>query len=210
MINKPIGGLMGRKTRIIIDKTCQIPFSWMVMRICLVVSLLLHVILILAIQKAFPVNWINNPLRTYHVELLRPPIDHLAAQEITGAGLDSLIPPETRPDKELEETISLDTEDKRYWSYVKIIKTRLSNNWKYPQEAWGNLIEGKVMVMFRLTRQGHLINVEILQPSGFTVLDNEAARAIRASAPFPSFPDSVTATRLNIGVNFSYQIAVRQ
>lgn len=210
MINKPIGGLMGRKTRIIIDKTCQIPFSWMVMRICFIVSLLLHVILILAMQKALPVNWLNNPLRTYYVELIRPPIDHLAAQEITGTGLDSLSPPETRPDKEIEETISLDTEDKRYCSYVKIIKDRLSNNWKYPQEAWENLIEGKVMVIFRLTRQGHLINVEILHPSGFTVLDNEAARAIRASAPFPSFPDSVNATRLNIRANFSYQIAALQ
>ena len=41
-----------------------------VMKICLVVSLLIHLSMLLGIQKAFPINWFPEPLRTYHVELI--------------------------------------------------------------------------------------------------------------------------------------------
>ncbi|MBN1277345.1 MAG: energy transducer TonB [Deltaproteobacteria bacterium] len=197
---------MVRKFRITIDGH----FSMKTMRVWFTASLLIHVILILMIQKAFPVNWFESSLRTYHVELLRPPLDHLAARAISGAGLDTITPPEKPEGSKAEETVSLDNEDKRYSSYLKIIKDRLAYNWQYPRFAWENLMEGNVMVMFRLDMQGNLMNIEIQHASGFAVLDDEVARAIRISSPFPPFPDSVTAERLNIVANFTYQIAAHQ
>jgi protein TonB len=100
----------------------------------------------------------------------------------------------------------LDTKDKRYVPYAKLVKARLMQNWKYPEEALDKLIEGKLLALFSLDRQGRLLEIEIIQLSGFEVLDREAIRAIRASAAFPPFPSSVTVSRLNIEASFDYRL----
>jgi len=179
-----------------------------VMKSCLVVSLLVHSIILIGLQKAFPVDWIAEPLRTYRVELLRPPIDPEEDVKKPATKLEkakhekkSLTPEET------EDTISLETKDKRYSSYAKIIKARLMKQWKYPPEARENLIEGEVLVLFSLNTEGHLKGINILQPSQYGILDKETIRTIRDAAPFPPFPGSVTVKKLNIKANFAYRIA---
>jgi TonB family protein len=111
---------------------------------------------------------------------------------------------------EAEDTISLDTKDKRYTSYAKAIKARLIKHWEYPPEARENLIEGKVLIVFSLNRQGHLKEIRILQPSGYDILNREAERAIRSAAPFPPFPGSVTVARLNIKADFAYTLSAHK
>lgn len=180
------------------------------MRICLIISLLFHVCLLIVINKAFPISWMIMPLRTYHVELLRPPVDPLneekqAITDLSGANPDKKTLPE-----DTEDTISLDTKDKRYISYAGIIKERLIRHWEYPAKARKNLIEGQILVIFSLNRQGDLTSVKILSPSVHSILDDEATRAIRAAAPFPSFPGSVTVQKLNIKANFTYKLTARK
>lgn len=181
-----------------------------VMRITMAVSLLLHLCILVVVQQAFPINWITEPLRTYHVELFRPPVDLLEDEGIAAADLAKIKPDEKSPPEETEDTISLDTTDKRYSSYAKVIKARLMQHWKYPQEAWENLIEGKVMVLFTLNRQGHLKELKILHPSAYPILDREAEGAIRSAAPFPPFPGSVRVARLKIKADFNYKLTTKQ
>lgn len=184
--------------------------SGVTMRISLIISLLFHVCLLLAIQKAMPTNWITKPLRTYHVELLRPPVDPLADEETTGTDLAGAKILEKTLPEETDDTISLDTKDKRYRSYARMIKEKLMRHWRYPRQARENLIEGKVLVLFSLNRQGRLKDIKILQPSAFDILDEEAVRAIRAAATFPPFPASVTVARLNIKANFAYRLTTQR
>ncbi len=182
-----------------------------IMRMSLIISLLFHVSGLLAIQKAFPENWITSgPLRTYRIELLRPKVDpFLDDEEGEGTDLARIRPQEKEQLDKTGETISLNTKDKRYSIYAKIIKEKLAHHWKYPQEAWENLIEGKVLVLFMLNRQGRLMDIKIQQPSRFDILDREVERAIRDASPFPSFPDSITVQNLNIKANFTYRLTTR-
>jgi protein TonB len=137
-------------------------------------------------------------------------VDPIDDDETADADLAKINADEKERSEEAEDTISLDTKDKRYTSYAKAIKTRLMKHWEYPREARENLIEGKVLIVFSLNRQGHLKEIRILQPSGYDILNKEAERAIRSAAPFPSFPGSVTVARLNIKADFAYLLAANK
>lgn len=187
-----------------------LPRSRTVMRITLIISLLFHGGLLMGFQKAFPINWMMEPLRTYRVELIRPPMDPVDDQETGGADLARVKPEEDETPEKAEDTISLDTTDERYVSYARVIKERLMRNWTYPREARENLMEGKVLVLFTLNRQGNLNSIRILEPAAFEILDRETMKTIRTAAPFPPFPGSVTVKRLNIKANFAYRLTTRK
>lgn len=180
-----------------------------IMFVSLSVSFLLHVVLFLSLQKAFPLSWIAENMRTYQVELLRPPVVDLDRD--SGAGAEIGHEQEKRtPTEDDQETISLDTEDRRYVSYAKAIKERIAKQWTYPPDARASLIEGKLRLLFSLTRSGGISRIQILNPSGSAVLDQEAVRAVRAGSPYPSFPEHVTVGRLNIDANFEYRLTTKK
>lgn len=201
---------MGQKTNRKGNSGSRLPGRAAVMRTSLIISLSFHVCVLLVIQKTFPVNWISKPLRTYHVELLREPVDLLDDEEPARTDFTRIRSEHKTSPEQTEDTISLNTKDERYSSYARIIKKKLMRHWTYPREAWENLIEGNVLVLFTLNREGHLKDIRILQPSSSDILDQEAARAIRAAVPFPPFPGSVTVVRLNIKANFAYKLTPRR
>ncbi len=176
-----------------------------IMRICMIASVILHGAALLAINKALPINWSFKPLRTYRVDLLRPSVEKIEEKQ-EAPGLASLKNPERQPQRPSEDTISLDTTDTRYVSYAKVIKQALMREWQYPLVARENLIEGELMALFTLARDGALLDVGIINSSGYEVLDGEAVRAIRAAAPYPPFPGSVEVERLHIKAKFDYKL----
>lgn len=192
------------------NRAFTLPSGRVIIRISMLVSLLCHVCILIIAQRAFPINWFPEPLRTYHVELLRPPVDPFDDEETADTDLTKIKANEKAQPVEAEDTISLDTKDKRYTSYAKAIKARLIKHWEYPREARENLIEGKVLIVFSLNRQGHLKEIRILQRSGYDILNREAERAIRSAAPFPPFPGSVSVARLNIKADFAYMLSAHK
>jgi TonB family protein len=183
--------------------------SGTILRASLAVSVLLHAGLLLGIQQAFPVIWLNRPLRTFEVELFRPPVDPSSIEEGEGSRLAAARAAEETSPQDAEATISLDTKDRRYGSYARVIKERIAAHWKYPSEAKKNLIEGEVLLLFSLSPPGELTDLQVLASSGAPVLDQEAARAVRAASPFPPFPGSVSVKRLHIKADFSYRLQTR-
>lgn len=177
-----------------------------VLKISFVVSLLCHVGIVLAIQEVFPIPWAFPPVQSYSVEFIRPPVDPSAAEGAAGADLEKIKPFPVKPSDITEDTISLDTSDKRYVSYAGLIKSALLNHWEYPVKARENLIEGKLLILFTLNRAGHLQDVRIMKSSGYAILDNEALKAVRSSAPFAPFPPSVTVARLHVKARFAYRL----
>ncbi|SPD76159.1 hypothetical protein PITCH_A840045 [uncultured Desulfobacterium sp.] len=198
---------MVRETKIEISRAITMKTA-PVMKGSLFISLLFHCLLLISLQKTFHINWIKEPLRVYHVEMIRLPVDEL---DKDGAG-NRLSKNMTKEEhnENTEDTISLDTKDSRYTSYAKIIKSRLMQNWKYPKEAWENLIEGEITILFSIDRQGGLLDLTIMEPSRYEILDNETTHTIRTSAPFPPFPGSVTVKKLNIRANFSYRLGAKR
>ncbi len=180
------------------------------MKICLIVSFFFHGAFVLAFHEAFPWAFAEKELRTYKVEFIRPPVEDLEKDDLSDGEMGKAEEKKAPETAETQDTISLDTRDKRYVSYARVIRDGIARHWKYPPEARENLIEGKLMVLFSLGRNGDLQAVRILTSSGYTILDDEAVRAIRAAAPFPSFPGHITVNRLNIKANIDYRIASRR
>jgi TonB family protein len=182
----------------------------MILRISLIISFFLHIVLLITFQKAFPIHWVSEDLRTYRVELIRPPVETLDTTGRPDAQLTEAPQQETPAPEESQDTISLDTQDKRYITYAAAIKERISANWVYPEAAKDRLIEGRLTVLFSLSPRGELMETTFLSGSGYRVLDEEAARAIRSAAPFPSFPAHITVNRLNVKATFDYRITSRR
>lgn len=151
--------------------------------------------------------WSNPDLRTYNVEIIRPPTEGLDKGDLPGSGIDSLDREKETPSEDSEDTISLDTKDGRYIQYTGVIKKEILKNWDYPDEARLSLMEGEVMALFTLKRDGSMQQINIKSGSGHDILDKEVLRAIKASAPFPSFPDSIKVNRLNIKAKFDYRLS---
>jgi TonB family protein len=177
-----------------------------IMKVCLAISFLVHIFLLMSLQRAFP-DWKNTELRTYNIEIIRPPTEGLNKEEISGFGADSLEQKDTNASADSQETISLDTKDERYVQYAGIIKKNIMEHWDYPDEAKLSLWEGKAIAFFSLARNGSLTEIKITGTSGYDILDREVLRAVKASAPFPSFPASVKVNRLNIKASFDYRLS---
>jgi TonB family protein len=169
-----------------------------------------HLVLILIIQQFAPDIWRIEELKTYRVEFIRDAIDDIPFDKMTEREKENTIKKIIEADKKSEETISLDTVDKRYVSYTAVLKKRLAACWGYPKEAKEKSIEGKAHAIFSLTRDGHLTGVEVTGTSGYEILDQEGLDAIKRAAPFPPFPDSITVERLNINVTFEYRISAEK
>jgi TonB family protein len=59
-----------------------------------------------------------------------------------------------------------------------------------------------VRINLGIRKNGSLDKVELVRGSGNSVMDESLVLAIRKAAPFPKFPDDVTAEKLLIRANF--------
>ncbi len=110
------------------------------------------------------------------------------------------------PNLNIRETKSVDDALRQYCGKVK---RKIEKEKKYPRLAERNGYEGKVEIKFKILADGQVENVEIVNSSGYDVLDNEAVRAIRAAAPYSLIPEALAQTYLWIKVPLVFAITGR-
>ncbi len=73
-------------------------------------------------------------------------------------------------------------------------------NMNYPEEARRNNINGSLRLLVAISPDGSVANIEILQSSGHSVLDNAAIRIVQMASPFQPFTNEMrqTTDRLEI------------
>jgi len=169
------------------------------------ISIIIHIGIIIAFQGIFPFSLLRAERRTYKVDLIRPPIKEIKKNSKESDPAISQIHSEL-PVKTKEATISLDTKDPTYHPYTKVIKEKIYNSWIYPLSAQQNFIQGSLLIVFRLDKNGNLIDCNIDRSSGHEILDTQALKAIRLANPFPPFPENITVQLLNINASFVYQL----
>ncbi|GAG89721.1 unnamed protein product, partial [marine sediment metagenome] len=101
------------------------------------------------------------------------------------------------PKEPSEATISLDTKDSTYVPYTKVLKQRIRSHWIYPLSARENLIQGSLVIVFRLDSGGNLTACNVVRSSKHEILDRYALDAIRSANPFPPFPENIKVEFLN-------------
>jgi len=94
--------------------------------------------------------------------------------------------PERKPG---DNSVTLDTDEFKFISYNRWLKIKVESTLKYPELAAVSGLQGTLYIKFDIMKDGSVGNVELLKSSGYKILDDEALRAIRASAPFQPLPD---------------------
>ena len=91
-------------------------------------------------------------------------------------------------------------------AYVDSLRKKISANSRYPDYAKRTRREGTVDLVLVVGRNGELEKVEMSKSSGFIILDVEALRNVRESAPFDPVPDGSVPEPLTVGLTFSYKL----
>ncbi len=94
--------------------------------------------------------------------------------------------PEKKPG---DDSVTLDTDEFKFISYNRWLKIKVESVLKYPELAALSGLQGTLYIQFDIMKDGSLGNLELLKSSGYKILDDEALRAIRNSAPFQPLPD---------------------
>jgi len=106
--------------------------------------------------------------------------------------LKDLLPPVYRAYSEegrsTRGAIALDSQEPRYVTYLKSLKQAIEAEWIYPPAALRYGLQGKLRLEFTIVRNGKLEEIQLIRSSGSNLLDDEAVRAVRASAPFRPLP----------------------
>jgi len=102
--------------------------------------------------------------------------------------------------------ISLDTMAFSDTGYFAQIRGKLGKNNYYPPAAKLSGLQGKVKLLFRLAADGRLLDVRVVGPSGFPILDEAAESTVKKAAPFGALPKSMGKT-VNIEVTFEYALS---
>jgi protein TonB len=105
--------------------------------------------------------------------------------------------------------ISLDTTEVKYASYFARIKHQIERVWIYPSEAVQRGISGDLTLTFRISKDGNLLGVRLLNRSGYEILDVSALKAIKQAAPFYPFPATIDREKLSVQANFIYTPQVK-
>ena len=197
---------MTLKTKKIANKILSQDPASRVMQIAVAVSAITHLVFIMTVQQIIPVFWTTDELRSYKVELIREAVDDMPIGSLENSKNEDTLKKIIDSKKDSEETISLDTKDKRYVSYVNIIKQKLMAHWGYPPAAKAGLLEGNSLILFSLLRDGSLAGIAVTKSSGYDILDREVIEAVTEAAPFPPFPETIAVSKLNINADFEYRL----
>jgi len=97
-----------------------------------------------------------------------------------------------------DDSVTLDTDEFKFISYNRWLKVKVESVLKYPELAAISGYQGTLFIKFDIMKDGSLGAVEVLKSSGYKILDDEALRSIRGSAPFQPLPDEWHMDRYSI------------
>lgn len=97
-----------------------------------------------------------------------------------------------------DDSVTLDTDEFKFMSYNRWLKIKVESVLKYPELAAISGYHGTLYLKFDIMKDGTLGGLEVLKSSGFKILDDEALRSIRSSAPFQPLPDEWGMERYSI------------
>ena len=123
--------------------------------------------------------------------------------------IKELLPPVTWTQQGTESDrkdgpVLLNTREPQYLTYFASIKRAIELAWEYPESALRRGLEGKLVLEFTILRNGALEGTRLVRSSGFSILDEEAMRAVKTASPFHPIPPWIGKNRLDIIASFEY------
>lgn len=109
-----------------------------------------------------------------------------------------------------EETVSLESGDEKYTSYLNGVKVKIEGVWRYPEAARKSALQGRGLVSFTIERDGTVSEIKLIASSGYPILDEEIKKAIKAASPFNPMAENMRIKRLNVVATFEYNLVVQR
>jgi len=104
-----------------------------------------------------------------------------------------------------DDYVSINTVSFKYISYFKRLKQKIEFVLNLPEEAAVRGITGQGIVGFSISADGELLDTEILETTGYTVLDAQMLGALERASPFEPLPESMGLDMLKIKSVFSFR-----
>lgn len=86
--------------------------------------------------------------------------------------------------------------------YLSVIHGKVSSNWDQPSARLITESTLSVVVSFRIRQDGSVSGVTVRRSSGRSTVDQSAAKAVRASAPFPPLTGVIPGDHLDVTIDF--------
>jgi TonB family protein len=94
------------------------------------------------------------------------------------------------------------TRDDLWGTYISALNQKIDQNWQRISVTTNR----QAKVRFEVDRQGQLVNLQLIQPSGDARADMTALQSIRAAAPFAPLPRGANEEMLVINFTFTYRV----
>lgn len=114
-----------------------------------------------------------------------------------------------RKDIDRGDTVWMDSQQDLLSSFMRRFRANIYNVWNYPANAIGQQQQGTCLLRITVDRQGNILDVELLESSGYKSLDEEAMSAVRQGATYGPLPRSYTNEDLKIMAFFQYRLGGR-
>jgi protein TonB len=111
-----------------------------------------------------------------------------------------------REEKEHDNSITFDTKEFKYQTYMMRLKERIEGIWKYPPEAAMSGKSGDLLIEFTIKKNGRIADVVLKRTSGRRDLDQAAMQALKDGEPYWPLPDEWGKDELTITGHFVYSI----
>lgn len=112
-----------------------------------------------------------------------------------------------REDVEQGDTVWMDTQQDLLISFMRRFRDNIYGVWNYPAYAAQRSQQGTNLVRITVDRKGDIIDVELLESSGYRILDEETIRAIRKGATYGPLPSTYPNEDLKIMAFFEYRLS---
>lgn len=88
--------------------------------------------------------------------------------------------------------ISANTREYEFAAYMRgwVARVERIGNLNYPSEARRRNIHGQLVMTVAVRRDGTVERIDVIQPSGYPVLDDAAMRTVRLAEPFAPLPET--------------------
>jgi len=91
--------------------------------------------------------------------------------------------------------------------YLAALKEIIERNKEYPLMARKGGMEGTVRIRCALLRNGELRDATVIKPSGYTILDKAALRAVRSAGKFPGVPAEIKGDTFSFVAPITFRLA---
>ncbi len=89
--------------------------------------------------------------------------------------------------------------------YIREISTKIFNSVKYPKIALKTKLEGKIVILFTINRDGSFSNIKIAKKCQHKILNNDALKLIKSLSRYKAIPQEIPENHFDIKLPIIYK-----